>query len=657
MKFFLFGVMLIISTQLIRAEEACLFLNQNELSELSTAVCSASTHPEVAVDKEVKKKFEKIYYNSEYQDKMTSVAAANEAKAQKNNLGLWMDVGGAKIKELLVNDKSRLESMVKAAYPAASATALKAKMTSIETALKGKANFSVSYTENKLKRDLLQVMLNDSSFKTEKESISTNVASSFGKSYKDEQDKKLINQLSKDASTIITLENEKKPSPVDKAYWVAKYSDEKPFKPEESQAYEIHQAAYDKYKDKLFQKYDPKIQSNIDKYGPNSSKVQDLQKKLEKETAAIYMGSPGKMAFTPPDGITIDNFLAIISQNNPTFFNCRASYGPDKAGYNLSENPETSTPANPDPEEDKERAEPQSEYVPESKTCDLNAQFSDDDFTATEDIKKDMAGCFADIPADAINVKINIESCASTVRSTKFKGKGENFELSRQRNETLKNLVPAKYKVSEGENITQNYFGKNKIPGQPPKWSGTCGPWVTEVGEERMSPNNCGNTNNKFVDECNSKSPDDKFASKYNPSHPYSWLCTWKDGAGYKGNQALKDDLKKYRYNKLVISYEVKKKVEQPPVVNPTQEPAVAEEEVNVPSEENKAFVLSKPHITCLYPRLKHESYRSPKQMREEAWNDFQGYLGSINLGGGPSSGGSRSGGKGGKGSIACPIF
>ena len=644
-----------ISTQLLKAEETCLSLDQDELSELSTTVCSASTHPEVTGDKEEKKKFEKRYHNSDYQKKINDYAAKNEARAQKNNLGLWADVAGAEVTKLLANDKSRLESLVKAAYPNLSASSLKTKMTFIETSLKGKTNFSNYEPQNIMKKKLLDVMLNDSSFKSEKESISSNVATSFGKNYKDENDKIVIDQLSSDASKIISLEKEQKPSPIDKDYWVEKYTDEKPFKPEESQAYEIHQAAYDKYKDMLFQKHDPKIRKYADKYGENSSQVKDQKKRLEKETDAIYMGSPGKMAFTPPEGITIDVFLAKISLDNPTFFNCRASYGPDKSGYIVSENPAVKKPEIADPKEDEEPTEPKSDYVTESKICDLNAQFSDDDFSATEDIKKDMAGCFADIDPAAINVKINIESCASTVRSTKFKGKGENFELSRSRNETLKNLVPAKYKDDEGENITQNYFGKNKIPGNPPQWTGTCGPWVTEVGEGRMSPNNCGNTNNKFVDDCNSKSADDKFASKYNPSHPYSWLCTWKDGAGYKANQVLKDDLKKYRYNKLVITYQVKKKVEKTSEVNPVVQGPVVEEEVNIPSEENKSFVMSKPHITCFYPRLKHETYRSPKQMREQAWKEFQDYLGSISLGGSPSGGGS--GGNGKKGSVACPVF
>jgi hypothetical protein len=270
-----------ISTQLLKAEETCLSLDQDELSELSNAVCSASTHPEVTGDKDEKKKFQKAYYNSEYQDKMTSVAASNEAKAQKNNLALWMDVGGAEIKNLLDKNKSRLESLIKAAYPNASSTALKVKMDSIETSLKGKANFSPTFnhTENKLKRDLLEVMLNDPSFKAEKERISTNVGASFGKNYKAEEDKQFINQLSKDASTIITLEKSEKPSPIDKDYWVTKYSQEKPFKPEESQAYDIHQTAYDKYKDKLFQKYHPRISKYTEKYGAGSSQVKDLEKK------------------------------------------------------------------------------------------------------------------------------------------------------------------------------------------------------------------------------------------------------------------------------------------------------------------------------------------------------------------------------------------
>lgn len=411
----------------------------------------------------------------------------------------------------------------------------------------------------------------------------------------------------------------------------------------DKQARDVYKNAYDDFVEEIKLGYELKIDEAKNK--GDKERVRELEKIRDLKIKNITFKAPKVISMTPPNGMNVSEFLELIQRENPSYFNCSHSLGYDKSGIWAIDSINDG-----DSEEGKNTVKPNKDSTPsyelKTKDCEFGEVFADDSFTPTEAMGTKIKECLKDVKGiDPSDVEIKIESCASTVRSSKFKQEDGNLILAMNRCESLAELVNsfgAKY-----ENIEKNYFGKNNVPGEIglKKYTGTCGPYITKISDRRLAKfmelkdaNMCKIPHHAL--DCFTKTDKEKFETPYNEEDSYSWLCSYANGEGYQHNSVVYKDLEKYRYNKITITYKVPKispstsveKESTPPTFSP------------VPSIENKEYVLSRPHVTCLEPSLKTFIYNSNatsgNSNRRKSWLSFSEWL-ETKMSGTRKSGGS----------------
>jgi hypothetical protein len=610
---FKFILLLSLSLNGVASEKSCLGTNSEKFDVLSENVCTVAS-AQIANDLgEDKERFDKIYSGKKnnYQDRLINGVANVESRAEKNNRDLWYTAQLAAIGELFSRDeKGRIVvdpalnkiiqktlNMDETRAAAHIKDYIQPHFTGKKTELNPYGNMSLN-----LQQKIFNELTSNPEFAETLNRVKANAKEALSSVPNNSFQEKDVDISFESAKKTNVLRSEKNLSPDQKDYWVDNYKAENPFLDQNSQSYEVHYKAYIDYKEKLIAK-------------ENKRSTPD-PKKLRKELASIELGDPKRVSFTPPAGVNIDDFYNQIKDGNPTYFNCRVSYTADAEIQNkiISK----SLPKNDSKEEISSMPSVQ------AKTCKLQNNFGDDQYAMSDDMSAEVQSCLNDIPADAINVQIEVESCASTVRTNKEEFNKSNLLLSKKRGESIQNLIPK----DKGYAVSLNYQGENKMIDQNGNLNptGTCGPWVQGIGDYKMNPTTCINSMKSADGYC------DNTPAYRIKSEGFYWLCNQVDGRNY--NDEMKESLKKHRYNTIKISYELKPK----PVIIGEDKPF---DPSHLPDDQKLSYIESTPHITCLFPRLKHEGWTSLSDRMKDSWRDFSEYISTLSfpapVGGGES--------------------
>lgn len=613
------------------SDNSCNLTMSNSLVEFTENSCSVASIAAVKNDPE-SEAFDKIYKGKQagYQPILIDKAASIDAKAEANNLQLWLtaafspDASG----KMPLDDATLAQITMDLGLKKNEKDAniyVKDQINSNLNAWAMKQNGGPIFHEV-LQTRFLNEVLNNPKYSTQLAAIQANVKTALSSSPNNPITDADVAQSLESVKVLTPKKANRELSPDKKDFWVNEYTQNNPFDDSDSQSYQVHSDAYEKHKEDLVNEFNQK--------NPNPSDA-DLRMH-KKDIESIKLGPPRRVSFLPPEGVNITEFFNEIKDTNPSFFHCRVSYTgksngvagkkPATPGNADDQNPDELEPNPENSKEVQKPKEPETRLVT-APPCNLNTTFGDDQASIPTGMKGEIDTCFKGIPDNAINVKIEVESCASTVRSGKYPN---NLKLSEARSNSIKLNIPSEYQKL----TTTNYNGKNRLPDGTA--TGTCGPWVTEVGEDRMDPANCANMG---FDPANSCPP----AKRMTPGN--KWLCDYhsgkfEDGSNYRADPTVKNNLERYRYNKIKISYEVPIPVVEPvkPAVDPNASTASTgdnkKEEVvdplTLPRAERLAYIESKPHISCLAPNFQNESHISAKDQFNRSMRDFTYFLGEL---------------------------
>lgn len=584
--------------------ENCLTSSSSTFDDLANNVCTA-TSAQIADDLgKDKENFDKLYSGNKggYQEKLIGSVSSVDAKAEKDNYKLWQaaqvstlfgyytfdEKGKASIDPVL----TRLIEKTMGLDAAKASDYIDRNITPY--AKIGKTTSSNgSVLSSGLQQKLLNQIIHNPEFKSTYEATKNNVKLALNSLPNNTFSEKDIDATLASAKRVSNLEIKGEASPADKEYWRQKYSEDNPFIKPDSQAYEVHYKAYVDYKNNLI----TKSQKN-----KNYS-----EKELREELGSIELSSPKKISFTPPEGVNIDDFFNKIKDSNPSYFNCKVSYTAD-ASMQKSIIKNAST---------KPKAEEEVLSMPavQAKTCKLQNNFGDDQYAMSGDMASEVSNCLKGIPAEAFNVQIDVQSCASTVRTNKEEFNKSNLLLSKKRSESIANLVPK----DKGYALSLNFQGENKMVDENGNLSptGTCGPWVLGVGDHNMDPTSCINSMKSSEGYC------EKTPKHIIKTDGFFWLCNQVDGKPY--TESVKESLRPHRFNTIKISYELKPIKE----VVPSEKPF---DPSRLPEDKKISYIESTPHITCLFPKLSHENWVSFSDRMKNSWRDFAEFTSSLSF-------------------------
>jgi len=601
----------------------------DEFSAQNCKICAHLLSEDLTAEKE---KFEVAYSIEDYQQNLIAKSSYVFGKADHNNYKLWETAQVAEIFKLISFDKNRktiidpkLNELISKAYPNNSPEKVQSliERNIVAYARAGKEKVGSSSFSRNIAEKVFKVVASDQAFSDELSNLKTTVGKSLN-SLENNTFKQEDIDISLTSATKVSNRSEKGPT----------LSREKEFRKEElissnelnentSQSYRIHYQEYEKHKQAIIDKHNKRISKSIYQKDPKRLKIE--QRRLKKELASVQFGTPKKISFTAPLGVNINDFYQEIKGNNPSYFNCRLSYSADKAAHQKSM---IST------KKSSQESEDNSEILvlppKKAKTCKLDSNFGDDQYKLSSDMNSEIDNCVSDIPKDALNVKIEIESCASTVRTNKEEFNKSNLLLSKSRGNAIASRIPKDKKYQ----ISLNYEGTNKMIADNGQLAatGTCGPWVTKIGDYKMDPTNCMEKLSLNTDYCKNTP---EYMVKQQGLY---WICNQENGSNYKSG-GLKEKLKEFRYNKIKITYEM------PPQLDQNKDDKAFDPAL-LPSNKKLSYIESMPHITCLMPRAKHESWSSYGERMEDSWDDFSQYMSELSfkpLGSGGDAGGGES--------------
>lgn len=633
-KIQLFLLILTFSAPLI-AQDQCDIQEDgsNEVVGFSDEICTICAYGIENTLADEKKRFDKVYSKKDTQEPLVNKAAYVNAKADENTFKLWNSSMGYTLANYIKKENGKVVydpimlELIKDSYKNIKhdQTAISHLDSNYGYYVKNEKNYDDEYIfPQGATARVLHTVLNNPKYESLKLELQSSVKDALSSLPNNtfaesditlSQDRVMQMQQDNQGDYLISYGDQKK-------IWSDKLESENDFEDPNSDAYQKNFLAYQTYREELIQKYEEKAQR--DYYQKNPKKMKELKKKASKEIASIHFNNPSVVKFTPPQGVNVNEFYQKVVAENPSYHNCQVSYSANKAvNKNIVETAQT-------PAKDDEVNPSETQVMPpmQAKTCNLETNFADDQYQLPDNMNSEIQTCLSDIPENALNVKIEIESCASTVRTNKAEYNKSNLILSKKRTGSIASLIPQ----DKGYEIKQNYQGTNKMINDEGNLAptGTCGPWVKGIGDYQMDPSQCIDKLKVATNFCDS-TPEYMIKNQ-----GLYWVCNQRQGIPY--TQDLKEELKKYRYNKIKISYEL------PPTKVPdrtvaTFDPTLLEE------EEKLQYIESMPHISCLYPRLTHSRYKSFKDRQKDAWRDFQVWASSISfnmpsVGGGTSSGG-----------------
>ena len=236
---------------------------------------------------------------------------------------------------------------------------------------------------------------------------------------------------------------------------------------------------------------------------------------------------------------------------------------------------------------------PKTEEIVETTTitCEANETFVSDK-TDVNDLNV-IEKCLKNVPKDALKIVVTAESCSTLVK----RKKGTNEELTKERqgkmaelvNEKLARLGFARDKytvVTEVDNDNENFYYDPKIDDLVK--TGTCG----DRAFVKRGNTKDYNYNEQWAIDYWSKtkefveSPANASIVKDNTSH-FSWIYKETEITDENTDGPMKD----FRYNKLTVSYDLKK-------IIPIEQPV----------EDYSLIRVKTPKVVCLYVEGIHES-------------------------------------------------